>query len=295
MARIAGGAAAENIVRTARFNGWQATLAAEDAVGDRLRIALDDFSSTLPVADPVVLARCTNRKLYAGRPLLDSILARLRRIDAGNDIQLHWITDQDQLRALANLIGRADALMLTPIEVRRAFLGQVRCDAPPDQLVDEGLSLAALELSGLERHMLRLLGVLPATLLKLCGGLRQLADKSRRLVESSSGLCLVSTARQDVLTDWHVGLAAQRAWLALTEAGCQAQPMMSLPVLDSMAEHGTTAPLSEGAAALLAEFHSHVPEASRPAFLMRFGFAEAPSGRTGRLPVERFLATPGGA
>jgi hypothetical protein len=91
--------------------------------------------------------------------------------------------------------------------------------------------------------------------------------------------------------DLLVGRAMQRAWLTLTAEGLAVQPMMSLIVLENVREHGDAALVEslgpDTLAALRDEFRTLVPELGgwRPAFLMRFGFAPAPSGRTGRLPT----------
>jgi hypothetical protein len=64
-----------------------------------------------------------------------------------------------------------------------------------------------------------------------------------------------------------------------------------LLVLENACEHGDAALVESlgrsTLAALRDEFRALVPEIGgwRPAFLMRFGFAPAPSGRTGRLPM----------
>jgi hypothetical protein len=100
-------------------------------------------------------------------------------------------------------------------------------------------------------------------------------------------------------TDLTVGRVVQRAWLALTAEGMAAQPMMSLPVLDNAVRQGDERmreALGTGrVAALLDEFRAATPNLGngRPAWVMRFGFAPPPSGRTGRLPVERVTCRPG--
>jgi hypothetical protein len=71
--------------------------------------------------------------------------------------------------------------------------------------------------------------------------------------------------------------------------------MMSLLVLENVLELGSPSLVAalgrERVAALGAEFRALVPEIgpARPAFLMRFGFARAPSGRTGRRPVHEVI------
>src|SRR5205807_5635155 len=117
------------------------------------------------------------------------------------------------------------------------------------------------------------------------------AAKARAAVQSASGLCLHAAPDNDPQTDLRVGRAMQRAWLALSDEGLAAQPMMSLPVLENSLEHSNVklqASLGrERVAALGDEFRALVPEVDgdRPAFLLRFGHAAAPSGRCGRLPL----------
>jgi hypothetical protein len=121
------------------------------------------------------------------------------------------------------------------------------------------------------------------------------AGKARQLVRSASGLCLVVAPDGDDATDLIVGRALQRAWLALTAEGLAAQPMMSLLVLENVADRGDRG-LREALGPgkldeLRAGFRTLAPEIEgrRPAWLMRFGHARPPSGRTGRLPVESVL------
>jgi hypothetical protein len=175
--------------------------------------------------------------------------------------------------------------------MRRAFLSKVRLDTAPGEVVADGLSSSSLELSIFDRWALRVIRRAPDRWLRLIGVSRVFAAKARRLVESSSGLCLVMARDDGEETDLLVGRAMQRAWLTLTAEGLAVQPMMSLLVLENACEHGDAAlveSLGRGTlAALRDEFRALVPEIGgwRPAFLMRFGFAPAPSGRTGRLPM----------
>jgi hypothetical protein len=175
--------------------------------------------------------------------------------------------------------------------MRHAFLHNIRFDAPADAEVEEGLSLASLELSGKDRMALRMLPWMPGWLLRLGGGLRTFAATAHRLVSSASGLCLVTAADRSPATDLVVGRSMQRAWLALTAEGLAVQPMMSLPVLDNALENGGPELLAGGArekvAHLLEVLSRLTPEIAggRLAYLMRFGYAPPPSGRTGRLPL----------
>jgi hypothetical protein len=146
---------------------------------------------------------------------------------------------------------------------------------------------------------LRIMRRMPDRLLKLGGVSGIFAGKARQLARSASGFCLVVAPDGDDPTDLIVGRAFQGAWLSLADLGLAAQPMMSLLVLENIADRGDRG-LREAVGpdklkALRAEFRSLAPEIDgrRPAWLMRFGHAQPPSGRTGRLPVESVVLGPG--
>jgi hypothetical protein len=292
MARIALGAALENLLRAAASSNWSAEL--EKASPPALAVVrLQRAAGAAVRVEEAVSARVTNRRPYDGRPLSAATLSRLTQATPILDgVSTHWLADRTRLPALAALIGRADATMFGETSMRRAFLSKVRFDADPSAEVEEGLSLASLEVSAFERFGLRTLSRLPSWLLKAMGAFRSFAVKARKLVESAAGLCLVTAPDSTERTDLNVGRAMQRAWLALTEQGLAVQPMMSLPVLLNVLEHGTPSLVTtlgrERLEGFREEFRMLVPEVGgeRSAFLMRFGFAPAPSGRTGRLPLQ---------
>jgi hypothetical protein len=293
MARIAVGAALENVLRTAERSGWE--VQTEEPVAPAVAVVRLRPGPGRDV-EPAIAARVTNRRTYDGRPVPDDVLARLKEQTPLRDgITSAWVVDRQRLAALADLIGRADAAMFGEASMRRAFLHNVRFDAPPGAEVEEGLSLASLEVFGKDRLALRMMPWVPGWLLRLGGGLRAFAANARRLVAGAAGLCLVVAPDRAAATDLAVGRAMQRAWLALTAEGLAVQPMMSLPVLDNALEHGgagLAASLGPEVPPLLAELGRLAPEvgAGRLAYLMRFGYAAGVSGRTGRRPLSAVVA-----
>jgi nitroreductase len=295
MSRIAIGAALENVIRKARSYGWGVEF--ERAVYPALAtIRLTERNATANSAKDFEAHRLTNRRVFDGQPVSGEVLDRL--IGATPDlggVRTHWIEGADRLANLARLIGRADRTMFGDASMRRAFLSQLRLDAAPGEAVAEGLSASSLELSAFDRWALRAMRRAPDRWLRLVGVSRVFAAKARRLVASASGLCLVVARDDAVETDLLVGRAMQRAWLTLNAEGLAVQPMMSLLVLENVSEHGDAAlveSLGRGTLAdLRDDFRTQVPEIGgwRPAFLMRFGFAPAPSGRTGRLPLHAIV------
>jgi hypothetical protein len=187
--------------------------------------------------------------------------------------------------------------MFAEPSMRRAFLANVRFDAPPDAEVEEGLSLASLELSASDRAALSVIARLPNWLIQVAGAPKFFAKHARKLVESAAGLCLIVAPDNAAPTDLHVGRVVERVWLALTAKNLAVQPMSSLMVLENALEFGAPDLVrslgQERMESLRADFRSLAPEigAGRPAFLLRFGFGPPPSGRTGRLPAERVMDT----
>lgn len=288
MARIALGAALENLLREAEHRGWAFTL--ERAVPPALAAVRVKVREGAAPGDAAIPARVTNRRPYDGRPAPEAVLSKLSSLTAPLDgVTTHWITGPERLTTLGALVGRADATTFAVPAMLAAFLRKVRFDVPPDAHVDDGLSTASLEFSAAERILLRALPWLPHGLLKAAGAFRMMRARSRKLVAGSSGLCLLA-AQDEAATDLTVGRAMQRAWLALTEQGLAVQPMMSLLVLENVLDHGLDLPtLSRKTLVELRDaLRAAVPEIAgqRPAYLMRFGFAPPPSARVGRLPVE---------
>jgi hypothetical protein len=291
MSRIAVGAALENLVRKAQRHGYGVRL--ERPVYPALAmIRLTERGGEAHPTEDVETSRVTNRRLFDRRPVSGAVLDRLigATPDLGS-VRTHWIVGAERLARLARLIGRADAAMFGEASMRRAFLSKVRLDAAPGEAVADGLSPSSLELTAFDRWALRVIMRAPDRWLKLVGVSRVFAAKARKLVDSSSGLCIVVARDDGAETDLLVGRAMQRAWLALTVEGLAVQPMMSLLVLENVRERCDSALVeSLGRDRLVAlghELRGLVPElgGGRPAFLMRFGFAPAPSGRTGRLPM----------
>jgi nitroreductase len=292
MARLAIGAALENMLHTAAHHGWEVCCELSEHSRTLAEVRLANTESAPDDIAPFVATRVTNRRPYDARLLSPEVLARLQAATPElRGIDAHWLADRQRLANLAVLIGRADAVMFGDAAMRRAFLANVRFDRPAGEPVDFGLSLDSLELSASDRLALRCLRGLPNWAVRLGGSARLFAAHSQGLAASASGLCLLVAPDSRCSTDVLVGRALQRAWLALTAGGLAVQPMMSLLVLESVAEHDELRERMrlnpEELAELRRELRALVPEIGirRPAFLLRFGYAPPPRGRTGRLPL----------
>lgn len=289
MSCLAVGAVLENLLRAAKCTGWAAEL--EEPSDSALAVVrLEGTARSEKKTDPTIAARVTNRRRYDGRQMPSEVLTRLQhQVEEFPGVRTHWIVDRHRISSFATLVGRSDMALFGEPSMRLAFRETVRFDQPWDAEVAEGLPVASLEVSTSERLGLRIMPYIPDWLLKLTGALRGFGATGRKLVESASGLCLIVEEDDTRHTKLRAGRTMQQAWLAMTECGLAAQPMMSLPVFENILAHGTPDSFSalnrDEIQALIDELHTIAPEIGegRSSVLMRFGYAAAPSGRTGRL------------
>lgn len=296
MSRMAVGAAVENVLRQARTIGLLAELV-PPAPGAEASIRFRGDSPRLEaMRDPVLFARATNRRRYDGKPVPSRILDELR--DATpvlKGVATRWIVDPGRISSLARVVGHADALFFESRARLRELVASVRFDLPPEAAVPTGLSVASLEMSGLDRTLLRHLPPVHPLVLRAAGTYRFAAFRTGRLVRSASGLCLGVATSNDAATDLSAGRAMQRAWLALTAAGLACQPMMALVGFQNALEPSVADEpgIRKRLPALGDEFRAAAPEigAGHACFLMRFGYATPPSGRSGRRPLADVLVS----
>ncbi len=246
------------------------------------------FSSPkrIPEPDKALLRRATNRHLYDGRPLDDATFSWLREATpAFESTRTLWF-GRERVRTLGPILEEAETLFLADQRSRDAMLAAVRFDVRDREEVTNGLSLGCLELSASERVTFDALRRTPPERLAAMGVFAKMGARSRRLVESASGVCVITASGSEPAADVAVGRSMQRAWLALTRRGLVAQPMSSIAGLE---ENG-----DERGAAVVASVRAAFPSVergSRVALLMRFGWAPAPTTRVRRLPLEESVTS----
>lgn len=290
MARIAVGAAAENVFVAAEANRHAANVVSTTAEGVEIVIEASTAAHSPFVIPASIRDRRTNRQVYGGSALPVEDLNQLREaVEAGPVTNVAWIVDRAELKQIGALITKADTALFGDARMRNAFFENVRFDQPPGAAVDEGLSLGSLELGAVDRFAFRILRKLPVRLLQAVKIGGAFAKKTPAMVESAAGLCLVFARDQQPETDFEVGRVMEHAWLKLTELGYAAQPMMSFPVLEnallaSSSSDSASVPAEFEIPGLQTEFRSGlpIPSGMRLGFLLRFGKCEPPRFRTGR-------------
>ncbi|RIK80369.1 MAG: hypothetical protein DCC68_11090 [Planctomycetota bacterium] len=289
MARIACGAAIENMVRTAEHNCWPLTVGL--GVGDSLaKLTLHSDGDEPGQIDEAIKRRVTNRHFYDRRPIDDAVLANLMQDSrvAVDGVRTHWIIDRRKIAAMAAIIGEADAIMFGIREMRRAFLDNIRFDLPRNAEADEGLPTGSLGLNPLDHLGLKLLRYLPDWVVRHGGVLKSFRNRARALVESAAGLCVLTAEEDSTPVDIALGRQLQRRWLDVTECGLAAQPMMSVPVLDGWTTANGNPQTDRALQSVVEKLEGGTREVvgieirQRIAAIVRFGHPGEPHSRTGR-------------
>ena len=317
VARIAVGAALENALLCASRMGATVRYL-EPREGTLVTLSVTDPKRENE-PDKARVRRTTNRRLYDGRAIDDPTFLWLREATPPLDLtRTHWF-GRERVRALAPLLEEAETLYFADQHLREETLRAIRFDVRDREEVTQGLSLGSLELSTSERVTFAGLRKPPLDTRIALAEYKKLGARARRLVESASGLCVITARGSDPMTDVAVGRSMQHAWLALTRRGLVAQPLSAMMSLAAVADRPTdstaslldldrdTQPDSESSKAppstaqvtaaehqkkvreLLPAFRASFPSVepdARIAILMRFGWAQPASARVRRLPLE---------
>lgn len=251
----------------------------------------------IPEPDKALMRRSTNRRAYDGRPVDDATFAWLAEATPVLEgARTSWF-GRERVRVLGPILAEGEEVLYADPAMREAALLAVRFDARDREEVTQGLSLGSLELTPAERMTLESLRHTPQDRLAAMGAFRKTGARAQRLVESASGVCVVSTKGTDAASDVAVGRSLQRAWLALTRRGLAAQPMGSIPRLESALEAtpepgggGLDRERATAVAQLLRGAFPNLEKESRIGMVLRFGWAAAPTALVRRLPLGDSLA-----
>jgi hypothetical protein len=287
-ARIAVGAALEcALVRAGRMG---ATVRFETPRAGALVTITVSGVKRIPEPDKALVRRTTNRRPYDGRALDDAthewLVGATPPLDGA---RTHWF-GRERVRVLGPLLEEAEVLYYGIPRLRALGLRAIRFDVRDRGEVSHGLSLASMELSAAERLAIDALRHTPGDGLAPAGALQKMGARARRLVESASGVCIITQPdTDDPAAAVSVGRCMQRAWLTLTRRGLVAQPMTTVQALGGvLGVEGSSLPEHERVEALLAKFVAAFPSVEKGAsiaLLMRYGWAPLPTMHVGRLPV----------
>jgi hypothetical protein len=240
--------------------------------------------------------RTTNRKTAQRMPMMQDHKARLMRVCEARGGQLTLLDDPAQLAGVAEVLGRGDWLRYTSTVMHGELLEELRWTPEEVEQTRDGVDVATLELSALDRVGLELTcseGVM--ALVRDLGGGRGLETASRDAIAASSAVGLVSIPRkQGAGAMLSGGRALQRVWLEAQALGYAFQPMTALVCLFWRLLDGGLGLSDQQRCELEALRAAYcklfdVPADTAEIMLFRLGRAEPPSARSLRRPVKDVL------
>ncbi len=249
----------------------------------------------IPEPDKALMRRVTNRHAYDGRPIDDATFTWLS--DATPVLEgarTLWF-GRERVRTVGPIVAEGEELLFANPVTREAALRAVRFDARDREEVLHGLSVGCLELSPAERTALDALRHAPQDGLVATSTSRRMGARAQRLVESASGVCVISTRGTEPAADVAVGRSMMRAWLALTRKGLVAQPLGAIPLLENMLELDASGALAEreriaGVVRSLRAAFPNLEREARIGALLRFGWAPPPTAVVRRRSLADSLA-----
>lgn len=292
------GAALENAVLRAQALGFAVRLVEAPGAAAALELLAQAGPDVEPRRDEALAAaierRFTSRSRRPAPPVADAALARLRRQCGA--MTLHMRDAPGDLRAFAELSGRADRLRLLHPEMHRDFFTrELQPEDAPAR--DDGIPLGNLGLGASERVLLRLLGdPAAAALLRRwrLGGVLERVGAGYVDTASHLGFLVVPSYEPRALLA--AGRVFQRIWLAATHEGIGLMPIAAPTLLVArlvrLAGAGFTAAERAEAAALQADLERMFPVSlqHQTGVLFRLAAAEPPAVPAPRRPVHAVLA-----
>lgn len=170
--------------------------------------------------------RCTNRKNSARKLLTDAQLAKIFSFVSSNDFSLEKLDSQEELAALAKVIGGMDRMRLFHQQGLDDFIKELRWNDQEAASTKDGIDVATLELNGTEKAAMGLLKD-PRTVnffRKFFMGYG-LTKISKSTITSSSAMFLLSGKEFSPKVYLEGGKILQKIWIWANMNGLSFQPV----------------------------------------------------------------------
>jgi hypothetical protein len=298
---LALGAATENMVIAAAAMGLDCQVEAlpDDARSELVaRLSFEPLRQPPPCVHlaPYIELRATNRELGKRTGLSRDVLSLLGQAAEEQGASLQLLTDARDLDRVAAVVAACDRFRLYTERLHGEMMAELRWTATEAEQSGDGVDVRTLGLSAAELPFLKLLRSWSVVRMLRGAGIRRPIELlTRRAIERSSAVGLLTVVGSDRHAYLRGGRALQRVWLTSTELGLAFQPLAVLPYLFARFEHGDG--FLPGEAEVVGELHHQfsscfaVHSDTAKVMLFRVGEAPQPSIRSARLPLDRVFTT----
>ncbi len=294
---IAFGAMMENMIIAAKSLGYKvsADLFPEGENSSLVAVlSLIKGQEELDPLQPFIVRRCVNRKKYKPKPLEPRAKESLLKIIAQfKGAELFLIEDEQKKKNLAKLLSMNDRILFENKNLHDFLFEHLRWTKKEVEKSRDGMSIESLELGGFQSKAFKVLSSWNfVRFLNIFGFSRFVPAQSYKLCKGSSALCLLLMEEAGFDRFVYGGRAFQRIWLAATSFGLSLHPMTGITFLIQRLQMGEGKGLSASHKKLLIDIYQKLkmllPMENRTLIMaFRLGYADPPSDKSSRLPVDK--------
>lgn len=296
---IAFGAMIENMIITARSLGYEISTTLFPEGENSSIVATLSFIKGQPAFDPLlnfIDKRCVNRKKYKPMQLETHARESLKKTAAQfKGVELFLIEDEEEKKKLAELLAVNDRILFENKNLHDFLFEHLRWTKKETEKSRDGMSIESLELGFLQSRIFKFLSSWNLVrFLNFLGFSRLVPAQSYKLCTSSSALCVLLMQGLNSESFVDGGRVLQRIWLTAASLGLSLHPMTGITFLIQKLRMGEDKGLSNSHRELLIDIYQRLKDIfpiENKAIIMSFriGYAEQPSDKSLRLPVEEVL------
>lgn len=248
--------------------------------------------------DQAIFRRHTNRVMAPKTIIPEDVYSRLSLLaESVPGAKMRCFTDENDMRALARIIGACDKIRLMHPEGHYDFVHREMRWTPEDaERTLTGIDIRTLELGN---SLMAAMSVIKSKkvidAVKDLGGGNALGMLAMRTVSTASALCMISLPGYELRNFFEGGRSMERFWLEATNLNLAIHPVISPLYLFSRILHGNGEGLDEKT---IKELHflreqfnkiTGVGNTDSEVFLTKVAIADEPKLKAHRLPVKDIL------
>jgi hypothetical protein len=293
------GAVIENIIIASNHCGYHASVTHFPSPGNNLIacIKLSEGYKEKPSLYGYLSLRCTNRRIFKKSTIPTNILESIRngvKDIVGANVSL--INDRETIKKIACLVKKNDRVIFEHRFLHEGLFRWIRWDEDELDKTRDGLPITSLELNKPQQKAFKLISSWKTIdFLNKFGISKIISGYSYRLVKSASAVGLITMDNNSPEDYINGGRAFERIWLIATSGGLAFQPFGGIVFLTTKLRLYGGEGFSLKQQKSLEEIYSSLcnifPIKNNNALiiLFRIGYAEPPSQRTLRRPLNEVI------
>ena len=293
------GAVIENIRIAATHYGLETSIKMFPPEENRDVVAEMKFRQADVDKDPLFLFlmdRCVNRKPYRRQEIGHDVVQKLKDVvSETTGAGMIWIDGKDDKRIMRNITYNADRILFEDKRLHEGLFRWIRIKKE-DVSKRDGMNLDVLELSWFQKQAFPILANWKAlSWLNKIGMSRAPGINSIILLKQSPAYCLLTMNNRSPSAYINGGRMMERFWIKANELGLSLQPMAGFIFLLNHLNHDGALQFGKDHKIMIQKMHTSLqtlfPEQKErvPIMFFRLGYAEPPTARTPRRPVDEIF------